>query len=198
MIRVEIPGEPHSQTRPRMRVVHAGGKSFAHTYEAKGSRDWKATAQEHMRRVMEAAKQQPITGAARVRILAIFACPTSKHRKTAPRPREWYRGQKDWDNIGKAVCDAANGVLWIDDRQVAIGEVRAIVGAQGEAPRVILRVDPIAELDRPRLWQELEDTTSELVPNRSVREVAEALGIAEHDKDRIEAARRGERTLVSD
>lgn len=30
----------------------------------------------------------------------------------------------DWDNYGKVICDALNGIAWKDDRQVKDGRVR--------------------------------------------------------------------------
>jgi Holliday junction resolvase RusA-like endonuclease len=30
----------------------------------------------------------------------------------------------DWDNFGKAISDACNGILWVDDRQILDGRVR--------------------------------------------------------------------------
>ena len=35
-------------------------------------------------------------------------------------------GKPDWDNIGKAVCDALNGVAYKDDSQASIGSVEKL------------------------------------------------------------------------
>ncbi len=81
------------------------------------------------------------TGPLDVRIVAVFPCPMGDYRKT-PVPRRPYVGQKDWDNVGKAICDAANGVIYGDDRLIAHAEVWCWVGAQGEAPYVEMVVRP--------------------------------------------------------
>ena len=47
----------------------------------------------------------------------------------------------DWDNLGKLVCDAANGVLWKDDVQIVDGRVRKHVDRT--RPRLELVVEVI-------------------------------------------------------
>lgn len=42
------------------------------------------------------------------------------------------RSVGDWDNYGKAISDACNGVLWVDDRQVVNGSVEIIQCSKGE------------------------------------------------------------------
>ena len=70
-------------------------------------------------------------------MVAVFPCPKGDERKGSPRPRRRYvSGRNDWDNIGKAVSDAGNSVLWLDDGQVWRGSVERWIGAQGEAPHV--------------------------------------------------------------
>jgi crossover junction endodeoxyribonuclease RusA len=45
-----------------------------------------------------------------------------------------YRSAKrgDWDNFGKAISDACNGILWADDRQIVDGRVRIEECAKGK------------------------------------------------------------------
>lgn len=45
----------------------------------------------------------------------------SKARRAAAR---WITGKPDWDNIGKLVSDALNGIAYDDDAQVADGQVK--------------------------------------------------------------------------
>lgn len=42
------------------------------------------------------------------------------------------RSAGDWDNYGKAISDALNGVLWVDDKQVASGSVEIIQCPKGQ------------------------------------------------------------------
>ena len=41
----------------------------------------------------------------------------------------------DWDNIGKVVCDALNGIAYRDDAQIVDSMVRKFYG---EVPRVVV------------------------------------------------------------
>lgn len=142
MIHVVIPGPPFAQPRDRTRVVSRkrDGKPIAVHYDPREARDWKATARQHMLDVMGATP--PISGPVEMIVFALFECPRSCWRKTKLVPRQPYLGNKDWDNLGKPVSDAGNGVLFLDDRQVWNGQVIAVVGAQGEAPFVETVVVP--------------------------------------------------------
>lgn len=139
-ILVRVPGPPFSQPRPRF----ARRGKFVKTYDAPEAKSWKGAAHVHMHEAMRAAGLQPFVGPVVVRIVAVFECPKSDRRKTQAVPRRPYTGLKDWDNIGKAVCDAGNGVLYLDDRQIARGSVTCWVGAQCEAPYVEIYVGPWA------------------------------------------------------
>lgn len=35
----------------------------------------------------------------------------------------WITSKPDWDNIGKLISDALNGIAWLDDAQVAVANV---------------------------------------------------------------------------
>jgi Holliday junction resolvase RusA-like endonuclease len=116
------------------------------------SRSWKAVAQGHALDAVQRA-----TGATappfradlplEVYVLAIFACPTTDHRKQEPRGRRWHtKAAGDADNLAKAALDAGNGVLWLDDRQVSRLVVEKLIAAQGEAPRVELVVQPLRDV----------------------------------------------------
>lgn len=154
MIRIVIPGEPHAQMRARSRVIvpKSGGKPFAHHYDASESRNWKATAQALMEDAVDGLKPGAVLssdgvlfqGPVCLRIVAWFACPKSDERKTTPRPVRWNTGRKDCDNIAKAVMDAANGVLWIDDRQVSRLEVTKLIARQGQPARTEIGVEALS------------------------------------------------------
>jgi Holliday junction resolvase RusA-like endonuclease len=133
-VTVVIPGPPFSQPRPRAR---ARGR-FAQVYEPKEAKLWKGVAQVHMQQALrEAGLGAPAyTGPVEIEIVAVFPCPVGDHRKREPIGRRPYVGSKDWDNVGKAVCDAANSLLYVDDRLIARAHVECWVAAQGEAPYV--------------------------------------------------------------
>ena len=87
-------------------------------------------------------KLDPFTGPLVVTIKAVYALPKGKYRKRVPRLSEPSQNAKDVDNIAKAVLDAGNGVLWVDDHQVWRLTVEKWQGAQDEAPHVEVVVTP--------------------------------------------------------
>jgi Holliday junction resolvase RusA-like endonuclease len=128
-IYVLIPGEPCAQGRPRMAVV--GG--HARAFDPAKSRSWKGAA----RVAMEAARQTPILdGPIAVELLFVHSCPRTDYRKREPMPRRWRDKQPDAENCVKAALDAATGILWRDDAQIARLVVNQVTGAQDESPRV--------------------------------------------------------------
>ena len=48
----------------------------------------------------------------------------------------------DWDNHGKTISDALNGICYDDDRQVVAGRIRLFKGE----PRVVIEVEEVAPL----------------------------------------------------
>lgn len=144
MLEISIPGEPCAQGRPRF----ARRGRFVVAYDPAKSRNWKATAQQHMRDA-RGPDVPPLQGPVSCEISATFTCPKGDWRKREPQSRRWHWKKPDPENVAKAVLDAATGVLWLDDSQVARLVVVKAIGAQGEAPRVWLRVGPIAEAPTP-------------------------------------------------
>jgi Holliday junction resolvase RusA-like endonuclease len=147
VITVRIPGPPFSQPRPKARAF-AG---HAQIYEPKEAKVWKGAAQVHMLEALRVAGLSapafPPDMALEVVVTAVFACPKGDYRRRDPIGRRPYMGLKDWDNVGKAVCDAGNGVLYVDDRYIARGTVECWVGAQDEAPYVELVVRALRDVD---------------------------------------------------
>jgi Holliday junction resolvase RusA-like endonuclease len=132
--------------------MRKGDKVWSRVYADPTSQKWKAYAQNVIQIALrEAEMVSPLFGvddAVRVSILAVFECPRSLHRKRRPRLRQWKTSgfqRQDVDNVAKAVLDAANGVLWVDDRQVVQLQISKLIGAQGEPPAVYLRAGPASE-----------------------------------------------------
>lgn len=129
-----IPGKPLAQGRPRARRTKSGHVVM---YDPKKSKDWKGSAQYLMAQAASEQGWEVGDSPLRVEIRAIFPCPKSDHRKRRPRPARWHTKQGgDVDNIAKAVLDAGNGVLWLDDAQVVQLEIGKMIAPQGEPPRV--------------------------------------------------------------
>lgn len=145
-LKVTIPGEPCSQGRPRFSVVHGRFRA----YDPSKSRNWKAAATDAMVEAAPSPGQINFpAGPLAVRIEAVFSCPKGDWRKKGePTPRRRHAKRGDPDNIAKAVLDAATSAgLWSDDAQVARLVVEKWIGAQGEAPHVVVEVAPL--VDRP-------------------------------------------------
>jgi len=133
---VTIPGEPIAQGRGRAVRVGPGVRIV----DPKRSRAWKAVAHAHMQ---EAMGDRPIPdGPLAVTIRAVWP-PSGPPRKREPRPECWRPKSPDADNVAKAVLDAGNGVLWLDDRQVVELRVTKRHAAQGEGPRVEVAVESV-------------------------------------------------------
>lgn len=144
MIAFTVPGEPVAQGRPRAFQTPGG---FIRTYDPAKSRTWKGVAQVHMQQaIREAGVRTPVfaEGPVSLYVVAIFACPASRHRKGSPRPREPHAKRPDVDNLVKGLMDAAEGLLYTRDAQVVEVTVRKITGAQGEAPGVNVCVSRLA------------------------------------------------------
>ena len=138
-IEIHIPGTPVAQGRPRF----ARQGRYVRAYDPPKSRNWKATAQEHMAMAMGGAP--PLQGPLSCEVAATFTCPKGDRRKREPRPRRLHAKRPDIENVVKAVLDAATGVLWLDDAQVARLLVLKAIGAQDEAPGVWLKVERLDE-----------------------------------------------------
>jgi Holliday junction resolvase RusA-like endonuclease len=90
---------------------------------------------------MKLSCAEPLEGPLSVSILAVFPCPKSEYLKRTPRPIRWHTKKNgDVDNIAKAVLDAGNSILWLDDSQVAMLHVGTVIAAQGDAPSVRVEV----------------------------------------------------------
>ena len=144
----EIQGDPFAwkRTGSSKPVRLPDGRQFSHRYEPKDQAEWKAWAKKNMTECMGGAAplEQPVI----LSMLVVFAMPKGRHLKKSVRPRSWYAGKKDLDNIAKAVMDAGNGILWFDDRQLGyFDDIFGIVGRQGEAPRIEVLFGPAPSID---------------------------------------------------
>lgn len=78
-----------------------------------------------------------------VRIFAFFPIPksASKKKRFAMLDRLLRPIKKpDWDNIGKIVCDALNGIAYHDDAQIVDALVRKFYA---DTPRVVIEISDI-------------------------------------------------------
>lgn len=155
---VRIPGEPFAQPRARGAPLMKDGKPVLKNgrpiivfYDDRGAKQWKSVAQDFMMalRFPSGPLEGCFEGPVRIEVVAAFTCPKSDYRKQNPRGRRFHTKKPDADNVLKAVKDAAKGVLWLDDSQVAQETCTKIVAAQGETPFVLLRVRELTPSEVP-------------------------------------------------
>lgn len=109
-------GEPKGKARPR---VTRGGHAYTPAGTVAYEKQVKAAYLQQTDRVK-------LTGALKITIFVCFAPPKSDSRK---KRAEKISGQirpvkkPDWDNIGKIVCDALNGLAYDDDAQITSATV---------------------------------------------------------------------------
>lgn len=110
-ITITVPGVPVSKGRPRFDRRTGRAYTPETTVNAENWIRWHATRE----------VKDPLTGALFVGVSAYFPIPKSATKaKKADMAANKLRPVtgKDADNIAKAVCDAMNGVAYIDDAQI--------------------------------------------------------------------------------
>lgn len=137
VVRVEIPGPPMAWARPKAQR-HAAGIRF---YEDGKRTSYRNLCAVLMKQAM--GGRAPLDGALRLTLEAVFPCPAARRLKRSLRPTEPHAKKPDGSNLQKLVEDAGNGILWLDDSQIAEWSGRKRVGAQGEAPCVLLTVESL-------------------------------------------------------
>lgn len=99
MIQFVVPGKPVPKGRPR--VMRNG-----HTFTPKRTKDYETLVAVWALNAISGIHWLLLKGPLSIRI-EFYGCD----------------GRSDWDNLAKAICDALNGVIYIDDCQI----VHAIV-----------------------------------------------------------------------
>jgi Holliday junction resolvase RusA-like endonuclease len=111
----EVIGTPMGKGRPKF--VRRG--AFVSAYTPKKTVDYESKIKAAARAAMAGAK--PFEGAVVLYIYVISVPPVSwpkEKRQKALDQRIRPTVKPDIDNVAKAVLDAGNGILWLDDKQV--------------------------------------------------------------------------------
>lgn len=145
MIRFSVPGSPIAQPRQRSSLIRTKtGREFIHNYTpAKAFVNvWKATIKFAAERAW-IKNPRWLTGEAALRLSAIFYLPrpASLCRKKDPEGPLPCLRKPDAENLAKALMDALTGVLYADDKQVCVLEVRKFYPSKGEAPRTDIELE---------------------------------------------------------
>lgn len=127
-------GEPISQPRHR----HAKRGNYVKTYDPAAEQK-----EELAVMVQGAAPKELLAGPLRVDVATYFLRPKSHYgtgrnagKLKASSPVHCEKN-KDWDNLGKFICDALNKVFWGDDKQICQGTVTK---QYSTSPRVEVRI----------------------------------------------------------
>lgn len=135
MIEFTVPGEPFGKQRPRHSRVSGT------TYTPRETREHEALIRQEYRR--QSGVKFPQGAQLRITVTAVMGIPksTPKYRRADMLSGKIRPTKKpDWDNIGKLVCDALNGVAYDDDKCVCEAVVRKFYGCE---PRILVRLEDI-------------------------------------------------------
>lgn len=135
MIEFVVPGEPVGKGRPRAFRFGAGVRMFTPEKTARYENMVALAARQAMQ------SRAPMDGPVVLDLVLITVPPSSwsVKKRAAALAGEFPPATKpDWDNVGKAICDAMNGIVFVDDKQVADAHVSKRYGHVPEA-RVSVR-----------------------------------------------------------
>lgn len=137
----EVPGEPVGKARARTFVHRQSGRVVSMT-PAKTK-----AYEESVRLAFYRAHsgQEPIAGPVALEIYAFFGVPASwsRKRKDAALAGGAVASKRpDWDNIGKSVSDALNGVAYLDDSQIVDASVQKRYASRPRVEVSIVEVRP--------------------------------------------------------
>lgn len=145
---VRVPGEPRGNPRKVTSKIIKGGRVVGtQTHQDPNAVIWKATFQQYFETAMKAIglQDQPLHGLCAIHIIAWKMCPRSTWLKNKERPEIFSDQRPDTDNVTKLVKDAGEGVLYLDDKQVAIDQCVKLRAKQGEPARVEIRFYELPE-----------------------------------------------------
>jgi Holliday junction resolvase RusA-like endonuclease len=135
-IRFSVPGEPVGKARPRF-------TKNGHAYTPDKTRSYEAIVRLCAIKAMKGKKL--LTGAISLTVTAFFPMPkyfTKAIREKALSGELLHQKKPDWDNVGKIISDALNGVVYADDATVS----RASVSKRySDFPRVEVSVELCGE-----------------------------------------------------
>jgi Holliday junction resolvase RusA-like endonuclease len=136
-INFHIPGQPVGKGRPRIGKVGAHARMFTPSKTV----SYESTVALFAAQAM--AGRPLLTGPVNLQMRVDFAIPASwsmKKQRAAEAGLILPKVKPDADNVIKAVCDAINGVVWVDDVQVVDLTLKKRYSVQ---PGVAVRIDEL-------------------------------------------------------
>jgi Holliday junction resolvase RusA-like endonuclease len=109
-----VPGQPVGKGRPR--ASSRGG--FVRMYTDSKTTSYEAVISKQARHAM--GQWEVLTTPISMRVIAFYGIPVSwsKRKQQQAISGQLIPGKPDLDNVAKAVLDALNGVIYLDDKQV--------------------------------------------------------------------------------
>jgi Holliday junction resolvase RusA-like endonuclease len=126
VITFSVEGIPVAKGRPRFKRVG----NFVQTYTPNKTATWEEIVRQAAKNAMGTTDllETPVTMALYFR-LPMPQSWSKKRKEGALKGLEAPTKKPDWDNLGKAVSDALNGVIFKDDSQIVSAHVRKIYSA---------------------------------------------------------------------
>ena len=139
MIQVQysVPGEPRGKGRPRF----AKRGNFVKTYTDAKTASYEDQIRFYALKAMGDSKV--IEGAVRVFVSIRMAVPKSysnKRREACLSNVEKPLKKPDWDNVAKSICDAMNGIIYVDDTQIVEAHITKQYAHQAEVVVLVQEV----------------------------------------------------------
>jgi len=136
-IEFSVNAVPVAQPRQR-HAISKGGRVINYTPANSPVNQFKAS-------VAYAAKMAyagpVLTCPVKMKIIAVFPRPWYITRKKSENCRVVKSTKPDWDNLGKSVSDALNGVLYHDDALIYSATVEKFIGDLLELPSVRVTIE---------------------------------------------------------
>jgi len=134
--RFTVPGNPVPQPRPRF--SSRGGFARAYTPAKHPVNAYRQAVELMARSALSTFGLAPWAGDVAIQIDAVFGRPPSHKRLGDKAPRRPVKS--DWDNVAKAVCDALNGIAYVDDDQIIDAHVTRRYARDGEAAHTVVTI----------------------------------------------------------
>jgi Holliday junction resolvase RusA-like endonuclease len=139
MIQVQysVPGEPRGKGRPKF----ARRGNFVKTYTDAKTASYEDQIRFYALKAMGDSKV--IEGAVRVFVSIRMAVPKSysqKRREACLNGLDKPLKKPDWDNVAKSICDAMNGIIYVDDTQIVEAHITKQYAQQAEVVVLVQEV----------------------------------------------------------
>ncbi len=141
-ISFEVLGEPKAKGRPRATKIG----EHARMYTPTKTKRWESLIRDQAGPLFATPIVADVP--VHVHLQFWFALPASQHRKRKPPAPAELPSREDWDNLGKLVCDALNGVAYVDDRQITLASaLKMRCGQEDNRPRTVIVIEWEGEID---------------------------------------------------